>query len=125
MCEACTLDSMEGIDFQDSFVLDWTLSDAELLFYIEASIWPNSKHYSKPQTTEHTCYKTASIKFVNFESVIGLKDKSDVIISRDANGDIDFGNVDSLLKTRDGFSIVGDFGDVSVIGGEVVFTIHT
>ena len=125
MCEACALNSMEGIDLQDSFVLDWSENNSELIFQIEASVWPTSKHYVEPKESEYTCYKKASIKFFDFETISGLKSKSEVIQSSDAAGELDYGNVASFSATSSGFSINGDFGNVLITGGEVVFTIHT
>ena len=116
---------MEGIDFQDSFVLDWSLDSDQLVFKIEASIWPKSKHYTKPQNSEYTCYKKASLQFLNFKSIIGLKDKENIQQSTDASGSVDYGNIDSFTVTETGFSIAGDFGTVNITGGEVVFAIHT
>ena len=125
MCEASTLNSMEGIDLQDSFVLDWSENNSELVFQIEASVWPSSKHYVEPKESEYTCYKRASIRFFDFDSISGLRPKSEVVQSSDAKGEFDFGNIDSFSTTLSGFSIDGDFGNVLVTGGEVVFTIHT
>ena len=119
------MNSMDGIDLQDSVVLDWAMSENELVFHIEASIWPNSKHYSKPQLDEYTCYKKAVLRFVNFKSVGGLKEKIDVPQSSDVSGEKDYGNIDSLSSTRVGFCLEGNFGSIEVIGGEVVFDVHT
>lgn len=125
MCEERILNSMDGIDLQDSVVLDWTMSEIELVFHIEASIWPSSKHYTKPKLEDYTCYKKAVLRFVKFESVCGLKDKIDVSQSSDASGEKDYGSIDSLSATKDGFCIEGDFGSIKVTGGEVDFEVHT
>ncbi|MDT0581713.1 hypothetical protein [Brumicola blandensis] len=119
------MNSMEGIDLQDSFVLDWSESNSELVFQIEASVWPGSKHYVEPKESEHTCYKKASIRFFDFDSISGLKSKSEVVQSSDASGELDYGNIDSFSATSRGFLLDGDFGNVLVTGGKVVFTVHT
>ena len=119
------MNPMEGIELQDSFVLDWSANDSELIFQIEASIWPSSIHYVEPKQSEYTCYKRGSIRFLTFDSISGLKDKLEVKQYSDATGELDYGNIDSLSATPNGFSIIGDFGNVLITGGEVVFEIHT
>lgn len=43
----------------------------------------------------------------------------DVRSGVDANGDIDYGNIESLTQTAVGFEITGDFGSVIIDGGRL------
>ena len=65
--------AFEGIDLHDSFVLGWSQESGDLLFELEASIWPASRYYSEPEKNEYTCYRRASLWFFGLESVTGLR----------------------------------------------------
>ena len=43
--------------------------------------------------------------------------------SIDPDGEKDYGNIDALQKNSEGCLIEGDFGSVSLIGGEINFEI--
>lgn len=114
----------EGIDLNDSFILDWQSSEGRLLFSIEASIWPYSQHYEKPKENEYTCYKRAQLSFTNCKSVNGLKEVAHASSSTDLNGTVDYGNIETLTKTDTGFHLSGEFGNVQIQGGQLDLTIH-
>ncbi|AZQ09684.1 hypothetical protein [Shewanella khirikhana] len=115
----------KGIDLNDSFVLDWCCEGDRLSFELEASIWPESEHYSKPKDNEYTCYKKATLRFVNVNEVQGLKLKDLVRSTTDPEGAADFGSID-VLNIEDGsFYLAGDFGSVNIRGGKLEFEIHT
>jgi hypothetical protein len=119
-------ETFKGIDLNDSFVLSWSQEGGSLSIDLEACIWPESKYYSKPKKDEYTCYKKAVLSFVGVESIEGLKPIDSVsLTSTDLDGTIDYGNIDSLLKTSSGFEVEGDFGSVVITGGELKFEVHT
>jgi hypothetical protein len=119
------MEVFNGIDLNDSFVLDWSCENNCLSFKIEASIWPKSKHYAEPKPNEYTCYRKAILQFINTVSVSGLKPKSAVMSSTDPDGSIDYGNIDTLQVVDGGFELTGNFGNVKITGGELRFEIHT
>lgn len=119
------MDSMDGIDFQDSFVLGWSISETELSIELEASIWPSSVYYQPPKLNEYTCYKRATIAFTGYSSIVGLIAQKDVQPSKDLDGSLDYGNIDSFSKTNNGFVISGSFGNVTINSGKVVFSVGT
>ena len=115
----------KGIDLSDSFVLSWSQKENELIFNIEASIWPESKHYQEPKTDEYTCYKSACIIFKNTSKIIGLLKMDEVKPSIDGNDETDYGNIDSLELIGGNYLIEGDFGNVTISGGEIQFEIQS
>ena len=119
------LEIFKGIDLNDSFVEHWSCKNSCLVFDLEASIWPESKYYTKPLKDEYTCYRKASLTFCGIHSIIGLLPIESVQESKDLDGSIDYGNIEELNKTHDGFKLVGEFGDVKIKGGELCFEIHT
>ena len=114
-----------GVDLNDSFVLSWQESVDSLVFNLEASLWPESDHYSAPSKGEWTCYKPATLTFKGVSEVQGLKLMRDTPRSTDANEEVDFGNIDGLEQLETGFRIEGDFGEVAISGGRIQFEVET
>ncbi|WP_119969037.1 hypothetical protein [Shewanella japonica] len=119
------MDIFKGIDFNDSFVLGWSSNDTEITFKIEASIWHDSPHYLSPKPDEYTCYRKCEIQFTGFTSYSGLAEQSSVKSIKDINGSFDYGNIDSLIKTNQGFKVIGEFGNLEIINGKVQLKIYT
>jgi hypothetical protein len=111
------LNRLKGIDLSDSFVLNWSFGDT-FSITIEASVWPESKFYFKPLNHEYTCYRKAILTFSDFSHCVGVKEQASCIPTRDLDGTFDYGNIDSLTKTENGYEISGDFGNVVVLGGD-------
>ena len=119
------LEIFKGIDLNDSFVLGWSKGEDRLSFELEASIWPESKFYTEPKENEYTCYRKAFLSFVGIDSIQGLKPINTVATSTDPDGTIDYGNIDSLSITSSGFEVEGNFGSVTIKGGELNFEVRT
>ena len=115
----------KGIDLNDSFVLNWTHIDDQLTFELEASVWPESLYYSTPKANEYTCYRKAVLKFANTQKISGLNSMDSVQSTTDLDGSKDYGNIDTLCQTESGFNLSGDFGSVTIQGGELSFEVHT
>jgi len=103
--------------------MSWRSGENELIFNVEASIWPESKHYENPKKDEYTCYKPAILTFKNVKEIKGLLEMSQVKPSTDPDGARDYGNIEDLQENSEGFFLEGDFGSVSIIGGEINFEI--
>lgn len=103
--------------------MSWSLSEKCLIFELEASVWPDSIYYEPPLKGEYTCYKRSQLVFEGFEAIDGLKPMERVRSSVDANDSRDFGNIDDLEDTNDGYLICGDFGLVVVTGGTMQFVL--
>lgn len=108
------MNELNGIDLQDSFVLDWSWVDSKLVFDLELSIWPESKHYVTPKADEYTCYRKAQLIFTTVTRVFGLKSKSSVHYTTDIDGSRDYGNIDSLTITPNGYKMSGEFGLITI-----------
>ena len=119
------MDIFKGIDFNDSFVLGWCSNETEITFKIEASIWPESPHYLAPKPDEYTCYRKCEIQFTGFTSYSGLIEQSLINPTLDIDGSFDYGNIDSLIKTNQGFKVTGEFGNLEIISGRVQVKFYT
>ena len=119
------LSEFKGIDLNDSFVLSWEQTSDKIVFNLEASIWPQSPHYSKPEPNEHTCYRKASLSFTGIKEINGLQPIETVKPTIDPDGTSDYGTIELLTQYSNGYSIVGEFGAVKITGGQLEFKIHT
>ena len=119
------MDIFKGLDLNDSFVLGWSSTEAAITIKIEASLWPESSLYLKPKSNEYTCYRSCEIKFSCFSSFTGLIDQSEVKPVKDIDGTLDYGNIDSLVRTNQGFKVIGEFGNLEILDGKVQFKLYT
>jgi len=117
------LAEFQGIDLNDSFVLNWSHEKHEVVFGLEVSVWPESKYYQAPKNNEYTCYRKAILRFSGVSSCVGLLTVNEVKPTIDPDGSIDFGNIDTLSKIQDIFNLIGEFGDVTIVGGELHFDV--
>lgn len=99
------LSEFKGIDLNDSFVLSWEQSADKVEFNIEASVWPQSAHYSKPKPNEHTCYRKATLTFSGAKEVNGLLPMKVLKPTIDPDGTSDYGSIYSLIQNLDGYNI--------------------
>lgn len=119
------IELFKGIDLNDSFVLNWLQEGARLRFDLEASIWPDSLHYSKPENDEYTCYRKATLIYTGVQTIVGLKPVESMPSTAGLDGETDFGNIDTFIQTENGFQLSGDFGSVNIVSGELRFEVHT
>ena len=102
------------VDVQDCFVLAWHVLNDQLVFEVEASIWPGHRLYEKPEPKLFTCYRKARLIFHDVEELAGLVEMGAAPPSVDPDGSIDYGEVETLESPELGrFEMSGDFGDVS------------
>lgn len=103
-----------GVLIEDCWVLGWRTDGDTLIFDILASLWPGHPNYEAPKPNEWTCYKRSELVFHGVRKVSGLLPVHEVRQTVDPDGSVDYGSLDSIKVIPDGFSIIGDFGDVAV-----------
>ena len=107
----------DGVDLEDSWVLGWHVvaGHNQLVFELEASLWPGHEYYVPPSPEEHTCYKHARLIFEQVASIDRLPPVDAVKPNIDPDGSIDYGNIEGLHHAGEGvYKFGGDFGEVSV-----------
>jgi hypothetical protein len=104
----------DGVLITDTFVLGWRRDANQLVFAVEASLWPEHPDYEPPRPDEWTCYKPAWLVFEGVSSVEGLPDMASAPRFTDADGSQCFGSLDELGTEPGGYRIAGDFGIVRV-----------
>lgn len=115
----------QSVDLCDSFILEWSYLNNVLTFKVEASLWPGSLFYKTPKANEYTCYRIFELKITEVLSCVGLLPLTSVQPNTDPDGTSDYGAFDTFLQTSDGFTLSGEFGNVTITGGELNFSIAT
>jgi hypothetical protein len=105
---------LKDIYTQDCWVLNWIFENNNLVFSIQASLWPGHPLYEPPPPDAYTCYKNANLTFHNVSSVNGLLEMEDVKPTIDPDGSKDYGSIDVFRKIENDFEISGDFGRVFI-----------
>ena len=107
----------EGVDLGDSWVLRWQTNEAtgQLVFEIEASLWPGHPDYERPPSEDYTCYKQARLIFEGVKTITGLVPMREVKPLSDPDGSLDYGNIEGFRAVGDDtYEFSGEFGDLRV-----------
>lgn len=116
--------SLYGVDLTDSFVLDWRYKGDSLVFDLEASLWPENIAYETPKPNEYTCYKKARLVFAGVRKISGLKQKEDIVPTKDQDGSVDYGCIDSYHYREPTTHILcGNFGRVELVCTSAIFEV--
>jgi len=102
--------NLQGVYLEDSFVLNILESPGQLTFKLEAVLTPEHPSYHEPQPGQQYCYADGDLKFTNVSRVEWVKRTTNRY--RDAAGEEDLGNIDSLILDGDTFVVEGDWGEV-------------
>lgn len=81
---------------------------------LELIVTENHFLYQKPFPNELYCYRKAQISFSNVESVSWSNKIKQP--STDASGETDFGNIDEFFSIDGTYNIIGELGEVKIIG---------
>ncbi len=106
----------ENIFLEDSFVLEITEKSNEIKFLMELVLAQTHPMYSKPKPNEIYCYKKAELLFPNAKEINWIE--KTLMPSKDATGEIDYGNIDELYLENGIYCIWGDFGHLELKSSE-------
>lgn len=102
----------KDVFLEDSFVVDIRESVAEVSFGVELVLCENHPMYRSPKIGEQYCYRKADIVFGNVCNVKWLERSNRSFI--DANGTMDYGNIDVFKFLSEGYYLEGDWGRVVI-----------
>ena len=102
----------EHIYPEDSFVLSCDETDAEIVFSIDLVLTSTHPSYTPAKPGERYCYRFGKLSFGKPSSVIWTRKEFQPGI--DANGEIDFGNIDWMMREGDVYHLAGLWGDVKI-----------
>ncbi|GGL46735.1 hypothetical protein [Nocardia jinanensis] len=109
-------ESLKGVYLEDSYVMDIVEGPDFLRFTIEAVLTPDNPRYSPPKPGEQYCYVDSTLTFEGVSK--STWDKRNFRKYKDASGEEDYGNIDSLLTLDDGYRVEGDWGSVRIWSNE-------
>ena len=114
---------LANVYLEDSFVLGIDEKPDALSFQLEAALTPSHPRYHEPKPDEQHCYADATLTIGGATRIEWVTRSSQT--SRDATGEEDLGNIDSLQHIDDHYEITGDWGQVrvySTAAPQVTFT---
>lgn len=112
MVDYTELPQLKGIYLEDSYVLKIDEAPGGFAFTIEAVLTPENPAYHDPRPGEQYCYVDGALTFSDVTKVEW--DRRSDTQSTDADGEVDFGNIDSLVIDNGVFLVEGDWGKVRI-----------
>lgn len=103
----------KGLYLEDSFVLQIIETKELVSFQMEFVLTKEHPSYQEPLDNEMYCYRYGVIDFIAPKRVL-WEYRNQKVVSIDANGENDFGNIDIFSKYRDVYSLEGDWGSVLI-----------
>jgi len=122
MSEYFEWDGFSNVYLEDSFVLQISESRTEFIFDIEIVLTEEHPLFEQPKADERYCYHNGKLLFSGI-SAVNWKRKS-AVSSYDANGEVDYGNIDVLRKVGEElYQVSGDWGDLEITSThiEIIF----
>ena len=115
------LPGFEGVYLEDSYVLDIQTEPDCVDIFLEAVLTEKHPRYMSPKLNEQYCYRNAHIYFPNVEKVT-WGEKS-MTLYKDANGEIDYGNIDTFYFVDGRYHLAGDWGALDIVSSKPIFEI--
>lgn len=113
---------LPGIALESSFVLGIQIEPYAATFSMDFALTPEHPLFRTPPTSEQECFRRGELVFKPFREVRWKS--SGLSSSIDANAEVDFGNLDELLKTDTGWRLGGEWGVIEIAGGEISVLIN-
>ncbi|WIX99736.1 hypothetical protein QRX60_37640 [Amycolatopsis mongoliensis] len=103
---------LANVYLEDSFVLGIDETPTSLSFRLEAVLTQAHPRYHQPRPGEAHCYADAVLTIADATKIEWITRSSQTY--RDATGEEDLGNIDSLQRHADHYEIFGDWGHVRI-----------
>jgi hypothetical protein len=116
------LDGLEFIYLEDSFVLDIVATPGAVKFEMDFVLTAEHPEYAQPNANEQYCYRRGSLNFERASECV-WRDQG-LPPARDADDELDFGNIDSFSWQSDSFSLEGDWGTMTIVASNARILLH-
>ena len=107
-----SIEEFENIYLEDSYVLQIRTNSNSAEFLLEVVLTENHPLYNPPKQNEQYCYKKAELSFPTVTEIIWVE--VNIIPSKDANGEVDFGNIDLFFYNDQYYELCGDWGELKI-----------
>ena len=106
------LRGLAGVYLEDSYVLSISEALSEFTFVLDAVLTPHCTRYAPPKPDEQYCYARGKLVFANVTAIKWIKRSAQQYT--DATGEVDLGNIDSLVFEQGLYIAEGDWGQVQI-----------
>jgi hypothetical protein len=117
-----TIPALRDIYLEDSYVLAIHESEGELRIDLDAVLTENHPQWTPPKPDEHYCFRRIRLIFERPRRVEWIR--KDMRPSRDATGEIDYGNIWSIQRDGTVYEVEGDLGQLRVDSGPPIVIDH-
>ena len=108
--------ALEYLYFEDSYVLGISSTEDTIEFKMEFVLLQDHPMYFDPLPGEQYCYKRGGLKFANVRNVREFLRTN--VRTIDANGEVDFGNIDSFVSQNQRYVLEGEWGKLDIESDE-------
>lgn len=110
---------IKNLYLEDSFVLSIDEFEGEIVLSMDFVLNENHPLYSAPSSEENYCYRKGKIKFTEPKVVRWIKRNENR--TTDLNGEVDFGNIDTFIKSDDEkYVLSGDWGKLEILPKDII-----
>lgn len=106
------LPGLEQIYLEDSYVLNVEEAEDYIKFLLLLVLTEKHAAYTPPKPGEQYCYRNACLEFENASNIHWISRK--MTPSTDAAGEIDYGNIDSMMFTGGTYYLSGSWGEIEI-----------
>ncbi|WP_298331829.1 hypothetical protein [Asticcacaulis sp.] len=110
--EACA--ALQSLYLEDSYVIGIAEQDPDLIFLLDAVLTENHPAYQAPSSGIYYCFKRLALRFEDISTVAWKALCLKEALTTDADGEVDYGNIDTLLLTDNTAYIEGSWGEVEL-----------
>ena len=108
------LAGFDQVYFEDSFVTGVIETGTELSFLLDLVLREGHPRYSPPKPGEQYCYRQAKLMFA--QPTLVCWEKRGFQPTTDANGEVDYGNIDAMQLVDDGsYRLEGNWGVALIV----------
>jgi hypothetical protein len=104
---------LRGLYLEDSWVLDISASRGQLVITAEFVLTEEHTAYAPARAGEQYCYRRGVLVFDGVRDLTWTGQLSSRP-SRDSDGSIDYGNIDSLIIDGDHYTVEGNLGKIDL-----------
>jgi hypothetical protein len=117
------LPGFSDVYLEDSYVLGIAKEPTKLTFLLDLVLRESHPLYTTPQNGQQYCYYPANLEFPNVERLRWVKQH--LHSTTDAEGNLDYGNIDALDYINGYYHVEGDWGIVEVQSDPPLIRLHS